>query len=260
MVLSPSCSPTMLGAKPLLPAHAGAPRRRWDVLSLSPQVSLFLLCVPTQPGAGADESWGTKGMCLRPWLSESQGNIRIQCFLEERGRGGGMHLMTGLQCSKPEQGWGCSRVCGAIIHLACSTSRRTDDIWKENAWSHTCLWADQVSTSPVPCKAPFNLAHTLSLRPFGSIIQTGEKNQTCDIPQGQSTSHTTVQCHSQQIKSWQRSSYPSQSAMHSSTPDGGIGCSRFLPNGSHSTSATASPATESGHAALATAPQVTSEL
>lgn len=29
-----------------------------------------------------------KGMCLRPWLSESQGDIRIQCFLEERGKGG----------------------------------------------------------------------------------------------------------------------------------------------------------------------------
>lgn len=168
----------------------GLPRRQWDVLSLSSQVFLFPHCVPTQLGAGADESWGTKGMCLRPWLSESQGNIRIQCFLEERGRGV-MHLMTGLQWRvlNYEQERGCSRVCGAVTHVACS-SRRTGDIRKEDAWSHTCPWADQVSTSPIPCEALCNLAHTcLSLWPFGSVIQTGEKNNLWHPPRTIHQSH-----------------------------------------------------------------------
>lgn len=89
-----------------------------------------------------------------------------------------MHLMTDLQWRvlNYEQERGCSRVCGAVTHVACS-SRRTGDIRKEDAWSHTCPWARQVSTSPIPCEALCNLAHTcLSLQPFGSVSQTGEKN------------------------------------------------------------------------------------
>lgn len=81
-------SPFLVRAAVLLPAST-----LWEAVVLShdassqafapsrPSVSsaqrllgfLSLHCVCTQGRAGADESPGTKGMCLRPWLSESQG-------------------------------------------------------------------------------------------------------------------------------------------------------------------------------------------
>jgi len=89
-------------------------------------------------------------MCLRPWLSGSESSIRIQCFLEERTGGCTSHDRPTKESFKP-----CSKdnrrdygsVGGAITQLA-SSRGRTDDIQKEDAWSHTCPWADQVSTSP----------------------------------------------------------------------------------------------------------------
>lgn len=129
----------------------GLSRIRSVMFSLSPQVSRFPHCVCTQPRAGADESWGTKGMRLRPWLSESQGNIRIQCFLEQRGRGGCIShyrpTKESFKLRSKDNRHDYSSVCGSITQLASSRGRRTDDIRKEDAWSRTCPWADQVSTS-----------------------------------------------------------------------------------------------------------------
>lgn len=142
-------------------------------------------------------------MCLRPWLSESQGSIRIQCFLDSGGerKGGCMSHDRATKesftlCSKDNQHHYSSH-CSSIIQLASSKGRRTDDIQKENTWSHTCQDPSLHQPVPIPREALHNLLHTCSsLQPFSSIIQTEEKRQLVTPPKDNPPVAPVAKCHS----------------------------------------------------------------
>lgn len=97
MVFSQSCSSVMPGAKHLLATHDGALQNVIGyVQPVSSGFSLPVLCSYT---TGSKSRWKLRHERHAPkaLAFRTQGNIRIQCFLEERGRGGDTCLTTGLQ-------------------------------------------------------------------------------------------------------------------------------------------------------------------